>query len=511
MQLQFAYDPSIALAPAGFTSALAVVASYIDSLITNPIMVTIKIGWGEVDGNRLPAQDLAEAYSDGFFYAYGAVRDALVSSVTTATQATAIGNLPATDPLPGSQLWVPTAEAEALGLPNSNVGIVGGVGFSSTAGFAFDPSNRIVPGQYDFIGVAEHEITHALGRYTQITPGGPAPAYTPLDLFRYSAPGVHATSGNIPAYFSIDGGATALAPFDTASDPADWADSVQDDAFSADVPPGTLEQITPVDLSVLSVLGFQVNGSVQQQDVYTGSYDVAAAPGATITLGGIGQVSLSAAGNTVNVVQGADTIFAAPGAPAYRINNGGAVFFQAAASTGETADLFNGPGPLTVVGAANNFIVNQNTSPGNGAVMMAGGGNETLYDISPTNDQYWGSFGGDNDLIFAGSGSNILVAGNGADTLVGGGGDDVFYAINAQLIGALTHTATRPGQDVIYNAHPGDVLALTGFDSLYGAPGSGAAARTVEAALRQSGTVVLADGTTVSFVGGTGGVTIISS
>ncbi len=69
-----------------------------------------------------------------------------------------------------------------------------------------------------------------------------------------------------------------------------------------------------------------------------------------------------------------------------------------------------------------------------------------------------------------------------------------------------------PGQDVIYDARPGDILALTGFDSLYGAAGSGAAAKFVAAGLATGGgTVALSDGTTISFAGATAGLRVASS
>ncbi len=94
----------------------------------------------------------------------------------------------------------------------------------------------------------------------------------------------------------------------------------------------------------------------------------------------------------------------------------------------------------------------------------------------------------------------------------GGSGTDVFYVIDAKTIGAMTETAVTPGQDVIANAHAGDILALTGFDSLYGAAGSGAAAQFVSAALASGvSSLMLADGTSLRFIGPTAGLQIASS
>ena len=61
-----------------------------------------------------------------------------------------------TDPTGGRAFRMSNAEAKALGLRAANAaGIDGWVGFNSTAGYTFDPNNRAVAGEFDFIGVAE--------------------------------------------------------------------------------------------------------------------------------------------------------------------------------------------------------------------------------------------------------------------------------------------------------------------------------------------------------------------
>jgi hypothetical protein len=103
----------------------------------------------------------------------------------------------------------------------------GAVTFSSDFDFDFDPTDGITAGFSDFIGVAIHEIGHALGfvsgvdtydYYTNnVTAGseskqGLLDNYaigSTLDLFRYSSPGTidWSTSGT-DKYFSVDGGAS---------------------------------------------------------------------------------------------------------------------------------------------------------------------------------------------------------------------------------------------------------------------------------------------------------------
>ena len=55
MDLQVAYDASVAAAPSWFRSAVAYVVNIFDALITDPVSVSLAIGWGEENGNALGA------------------------------------------------------------------------------------------------------------------------------------------------------------------------------------------------------------------------------------------------------------------------------------------------------------------------------------------------------------------------------------------------------------------------------------------------------------------------
>jgi len=142
----------------------------------------------------------------------------------------------------GYMLYENTALVKAIGgtatySSGNPLHLDGAVTFSSDFSFDFDPTDGISAGHMDFLGVAIHEIGHALGFVSGVDfldyygrPNGPGrqslgydlndtSIYTALDMFRYSndpynkAPGngpvLDLAVGN-PAYFSIDGGQTAL-------------------------------------------------------------------------------------------------------------------------------------------------------------------------------------------------------------------------------------------------------------------------------------------------------------
>src|SRR6202012_582618 len=108
----------------------------------------------------------------------------------------------------------------------------------------------------------EHEITEALGRISDLgqdTFMGDT-LYTPMDLFRYSAAGVHDLAAQ-QANFSVDG-QTMLLPFNDPNDGGDggdWAMSVSNDAFEAFSPSGSTNVVSPTDLLLMDLLGFQIS------------------------------------------------------------------------------------------------------------------------------------------------------------------------------------------------------------------------------------------------------------
>ena len=172
MNINLIYDSSTTNAPAGFAAAMNYVVNFFDTVFTNPVTITIAVGWGEIAGQTLSPRALGEsetAASPG--YTYSQMKNALTANTAqSATDLSALANLPASDPTGGGLFFIGPADAKALGLiSGGSMGIDGWVGFDNAPNtFTFDPNNRAVPDLYDFIGVAFHEISEVRGRFHDV-------------------------------------------------------------------------------------------------------------------------------------------------------------------------------------------------------------------------------------------------------------------------------------------------------------------------------------------------------
>jgi hypothetical protein len=246
-----------------FDSAAAV----LDRAFANPATVNITVSWGSIAGEAIPAGDISTSL-DNLSGAYSYAR--VVSDLTAASKAnpldkvlaTAVSHLPKTDPTKLGQFEIPYAEAKALGiLPRAFPMMDGYIGFDSKVAYDFNPVGGITAGDYDFQGLAEHEMEEVLGRITGLQSSAVSWA-TPFDLYRYAATGVSSFTYGAQAYFSVNGGLTDLGNFNSVGggDRSDWRTlSTSTDAQDAYVYTGKALTLTGNDLEALDALGWGVS------------------------------------------------------------------------------------------------------------------------------------------------------------------------------------------------------------------------------------------------------------
>jgi len=341
-------DGSVAGTPAqaGFAAA----ANYWQSVITTPVTVNIEVGYSDLGPGVLGGTSSA-LYTVLIEGVYGQ----LAANAGSALDALAVGSLAPLSPgdlggfgslsviTPGyvdvgKQLGIDNttrvfdndgsfnnsvivgsgANLRALGYGVPAGSIDATIQFSNTFAFDFIPSDGINAAEYDFIGVAIHEIGHALGFLSGADdydflgcPSGPGCsvfADYPVnddwwgyvgDLFRYSSdptgvgpggPQLDWAAGS-PAYFSIDGGATAFqgGSFSTGTYNGDgwqashWQQPGTCTGFLGIMNPyicnGFNDEITALDLAFFDAIGWNLSVDVLENPNYRFSTQQIPEPG----------------------------------------------------------------------------------------------------------------------------------------------------------------------------------------------------------------------------------------
>lgn len=285
-------------ADAGFQRA----ADYLESQFVDAgVAVNITAGFAPLSPGVL-----GSAGSSQSAYNFSSWKTAVAGDLLTTDDATFSSNLPGgtsyskyinrtTDSPYGSgsatpylhtganQVRLTNANAKALGLRTANDPAEdAAITFSTLFTWDYDPSDGITPGAIDFVGVATHELMHAMGFISGVdildynAPGFPAYAFDPyasgLDFTRHSDGSLTAgadmdwAADNRNKFYSLDGGTTATIAAPAWSTGTNFGDGRQASHWKDNLglglmdptsqPAGFPNVVTANDLQALDIIGW---------------------------------------------------------------------------------------------------------------------------------------------------------------------------------------------------------------------------------------------------------------
>jgi hypothetical protein len=324
MQINVTFDQSIGSLPTGFVTAIDYVVNYYDSLFTNNVTINIDVGYGEIGGQSLESSALGENEPNLVPVSYSSVRSAL-----QAQGAPGASTLPSSSPLSSGSLYITQAEAQALGLYPNNGSLDAYVGFTSAFSFSYSATAKPASNQYYFIGVAEHEISELMGRMSMLDQ-----APTPMDLYRYSSPGVRdLTTGGTgsSAYFSINNGTTNLGTWNNQTSNGDLGDWYPqgpapggNDAYNDYSNPGVINVVSANDITLMQALGWTTSTTQLSQGQ---------GPTVTSVIETPSTADLNA-GKTVTITLAlSEAVIVAGGTPTLTLNDGGTATYTGGSGT----------------------------------------------------------------------------------------------------------------------------------------------------------------------------------
>lgn len=291
---------------AGFNQA----ANFWTSKLSDDIIVELDIGF-----KSLGSTIIGQTNANTAIFLYSEFTTALAADQTSSHDNIAVANLSCDDQSNGQcnrkfldqenggaldndgsadnyAMSITQANAKAIGLTTDSFGNAfnasdGSVNFSSDFLFDFDSSDGIDSNKMDFLGVAIHEIGHALGfssgvdtydyHYNSINSTTNLDNYAvfnSLDLFRYSEESYALGSGTLDfqpgadAYFSLDGGTTNLAGFSQGYYGGDghqashWKDDLGLGIMDPTFYYGETGVTQALDLTAMDVIGWDINVAI---------------------------------------------------------------------------------------------------------------------------------------------------------------------------------------------------------------------------------------------------------
>lgn len=291
-------------------SAFQAAGDYWSSVFTDDITVNVDAGFA-----NLGAGILGQAGSARQTYSYSNFRNAMIGDATSADDLTMTSTLPGgpsfsvfineTNEATGASfengyvdndgggnntnIRTTNANAKALGLLGAaNAANDVSITFSTAFTWDFDQSDGIIAGAFDFVGVAIHEIGHAMGFVSGVDSldfnddGGFNDnqfRLSAMDLTRHSGDSIAAgadfdfTADNRAKFYSIDGGLTAggglvggVNHFSRGVNNGDgrqashWRDGLGLGIMDPTAqPPGSLNTVTALDIQAFDVIGWDLN------------------------------------------------------------------------------------------------------------------------------------------------------------------------------------------------------------------------------------------------------------
>ena len=235
-------------------------ASVFSANFNDPIHINITVD--AVAGTSVFGQSSFTLFSTS----YANLRSKMVADAKSADDILSLsagGSITVADPTGGAGTWWShRAQAKAIGLIADDLANDGTTTFGAGNPFTF--SGPIAAGTYDFQGIVAHEISEVMGRWGRSggTIGGITPSYTLIDDLSYTGAGTKGLGNGAGNNFSIDNGTTLLKLYNNQAvsgfDSRDWASGQGNDAFNQFSNSGVVNAVTPVDIRLMDVLGYDL-------------------------------------------------------------------------------------------------------------------------------------------------------------------------------------------------------------------------------------------------------------
>ncbi len=266
LTINLLFDAAAMAAPQSFRDGITAAMQQICAVVTDKITINIQIDYSGTGGGA------AAGPTGGNYVNYSTVRADLVNNASPGD--TTFNALPTGSTFAGqSQVAVWYAQEKLWGLISPT-----GTEVDGSATFSTDINPNLL------VGVALHELTHAMGR----VPYGAQPDI--FDFYRFTSPGVNLLSGSSTApaaYFSLNGGTTKLADYGQTSDPSDFLNSGMQgstDPFNEFYGGSTQQSLTAIDLKELDALGFHLTTGNHAPIVTATAANVAASAGQSLAI-----------------------------------------------------------------------------------------------------------------------------------------------------------------------------------------------------------------------------------